>query len=95
MADEELVPVYDAPTEVDALLNRTLLQEAGIDVVERILESDWFEGVQQKALHSQLLVRAEDADRARELLTAFAEEAQSGELASEIPDDDTTAPPPA
>ncbi len=45
---------------------------------------DWFEGVRQDDLHSQLLVRAPDAERARELVVAFHEEAQRGEL---LPDD--------
>ena len=80
MDHDALVPVYDAETEVEAVLYRTMLEEAGIDVVERPYETVWLESVKQRALHSQLLVRAEDAERARALVAAFEEEAARGEL---------------
>ncbi|HEY3416405.1 MAG TPA: DUF2007 domain-containing protein [Armatimonadota bacterium] len=85
--DNELQVVFAASDEVEAVLFRSLLEEAGIDVVERPFESDWFEGVRQQGLHSQLLVREEDVPRARELVTAFAEEAAAGELSTESLDE--------
>jgi hypothetical protein len=95
MAEDRLVAVYDAYTEVEAVLYRSMLEEAGIDVVELPLEVEWFEGVRQRNLHSRLLVSAEDAERARELIVAFHEEAQTGELSTELPPEGAdTAPPP-
>jgi hypothetical protein len=87
MSEQTLVVVYDAEDEVAAQLFRTLLEEDGIAVVERPLESPIFEGVQQFGLHSQLMVREEDAARARRLIEAFEQEAESGELRTEIPED--------
>jgi len=81
MSESALVAVFNAPDEIQALLYRTVLEEAGIDVVERTYEITLFESVRQNALHSELLVRAEDADRARALLAAFYQEAATGELA--------------
>ena len=88
MRDEALAVVFDATDEVQALLYRTMLEEAGIDVLERPLETLMFESVRQRALHSQLLVRREDAARARGLIDAFREEAERGELTVD-PTDDT------
>jgi hypothetical protein len=56
---------------VEALLFRTMLEEAGIDVEERLMESTWLAGVSFFSLHSQLLVRAADAARAHALVAAF------------------------
>ena len=81
MSEDELVPVFNTLDGVEAVLFRSLLEEAGIDVEERPYETDWFEGVRQHGgLHSQLLVRATDAERARALIAAFREEAEQGEL---------------
>jgi len=91
MSNDALVVVFDAETEVDALLSRNLLEEAGIDVVERPLEAVEFEGVRQRALHSQLLVMPEDRVRAEELLASFAAEAESGELYAGLPAEDAGA----
>ena len=86
MDDRELVVVFDAESDVQALLYRTMLEEAGIDVVERQLEVPWFEGVRWRALHSQLLVRAEDAERASTLVREFTEAAEQGNLNVENPE---------
>jgi hypothetical protein len=80
MADDELVVVYSAVDEVDALLHRTMLEEAGIDVEERPLEVEWLESVRQRGLHSQLLVRQEDVARATELIKSYDEESERGDL---------------
>lgn len=90
MREDELVPVYNALSEVDALLNRTMLEEAGIDVVERQLEADWLEGVRQDGLHSQLLVAVANEAEARRLLDDFTREAESGELTAEGAPDEVT-----
>jgi hypothetical protein len=80
---DELEIIFEAKNEVQALLYRAMLQEAGIDVMERPMEPEVMEGVRWRDLHSQLLVRAEDEARALELIDAFASEAASGELATE------------
>lgn len=90
MEDEDLVPVYDADDEVEALLYRSMLEEAGISVIERPLEEPWLEGVMQRSLHSQLLVRDEDAERAFALVDAFRHEADDGVLSQEIPTEETS-----
>ena len=86
MERENLVAVFDAADEVGALLFRTVLEEAGIDVVERPYETLWLESVKQRALHSQLLVRRSDEARARQLIEAFRAEAERGELIVENPE---------
>lgn len=86
MSDDELVAVCNAETEVESFLYRSMLEEAGIDVIERPMEESWLEGVKQQALHSQLLVREKDAERAGTLVKAFRREAESGELSAEIPE---------
>jgi hypothetical protein len=83
MRADDLVPVYDAGDEIQALLYRTMLEEAGIDVFERPYEAEWLEGVQQRGLHSELQVRAEDAETARALVASFTQEAETGELEAE------------
>jgi len=85
MDEKRLVMVFEAGDEIEALLHKQLLEEAGIDVVEQPLEPEWLEGVQQRGLHSQLLVAEEDAAQAGELINAFTREADSGELQSETP----------
>jgi len=87
MRNENLVAVFDAIDEVQALLYRTMLEEAGIDVVERQLEAPWFETVKQQALHSQLQVRQQDEERAHRLIAAFHEEAERGELTVDNPEE--------
>ena len=84
MSDDELVIVYNAEDEIGALLYRTMLEEAGIDVIERPMEEPWLEGIMQQGLHSQLLVRERDAERAQSLVEAFTREADSGELSADI-----------
>ncbi|MHB0937331.1 MAG: putative signal transducing protein [Armatimonadota bacterium] len=87
MKDDNLVAVFNATDEVQALLYRSMLEEAGIDVVESLLEAQWLESVKLQGLHSQLLVRQADEARARELIAAFREEAERGELAVDNPED--------
>ncbi len=80
MTNVDMVVVFDATSEVQALLFRDMLTEAGIEVYEHLLEDDTFEGVMQNSLHSQLMVSPEDEARATELIVAFTEESASGEL---------------
>jgi len=80
MDANDLVVVFDAADEIQTILYRTLLEEAGFDVLERPMETDEFAGVKQRDLHSQLLVLREHAARARELIAAFTEEAEIGSL---------------
>ena len=87
MSEGKLVVVFSAANEVQALLYRSVLEEAGIDVMERQYETFILESVKQRALHSELLVREEDADKARELVDAFHQEAERGELAVDSPEE--------
>ncbi len=89
MESDALVVVFDAGTEVDALLFRSMLEEAGIDVVERPLEVEWLEGVRPRGLHSQLMVEEQFVDVARVLIDAFQQEADSGELTEGIPPEES------
>jgi hypothetical protein len=89
MTDDELVVVFNAEDEVQALLYRNLLEEAGIPVIERPLEAEWLEGVMHQDLHSQLLVREDDAEEAHRLVEAFRREAEEGILSAEIPENNT------
>lgn len=86
MDNDNLVSVFNATDEVQALLYRSMLEEAGIDVVENQLEAQWLESVKLQGLHSQLLVRPKDEARARELIEAFREEAERGELTVDNPE---------
>lgn len=94
MDDQEMVVVFDAEDEIQALLNRALLEEAGIPVFERMMETDVLEGIKQQGLHSKLLVRLEDVQKALPLIVAFREESESGELTEEMDDalDDDSRP---
>ena len=85
MRADDLVPVYSATDEVQALLYRTMLEEAGIDVIELPYEEAWLGSVKTDGLHSQLMVRAEDAEDARALVQAFTAEAAAGELNPQEP----------
>ena len=87
MDDQEMVVIFDAEDEIQALLNRTLLEEAGIPVFERLMEAETLEGVKQQGLHSKLLVRLEDVKKALPLIWAFHEESDSGELADDLDND--------
>jgi len=86
MSEEEFTVVFNATDELQALLYRSMLEEAGITVMERPLETDWLEGVKQSGLHSQLLVQEHDLELAAGLVTAFQHEADNGELAADIPE---------
>lgn len=86
MNENELVVVFNAGDEVEALLYRTLLEEAGINVLERPLETAWLETIKQDDLHSQLLVYPADVERARLLIEAFQQEAVQGTLAVDNPE---------
>ena len=87
MAEEQFVVVMDTEDEVQALLYRRMLEEAGIAVFEIPLETDLLEGVREQGLHSQLMVSAKDAPEAERLIASFEQEADSGELSATIPDE--------
>jgi len=90
MAEERLIDVFEAGDAVEAMLYRTMLEEAGITVIEQPMEIIGYGGIMPEQCYSRLLVSAEDEQRARELIEAFHEEAQSGELIDEFPDDENT-----
>ncbi|MHB9130106.1 MAG: putative signal transducing protein [Armatimonadota bacterium] len=77
---EDYIVVYNAMDEIQALLYRNLLEEAGIDVLERPMEIPWLEGLRLDDIHSQLLVHEEDVERASQLIEAFHQEAEEGTL---------------
>jgi hypothetical protein len=74
---DDAVVVYEAEDTMQALLYRTMLEEAGIDVRERPFdEQDWLGHATQQAPYSQLLVRDDDAARACRLVEAFRREGE-------------------
>lgn len=87
MEIDDLVPVFNATDESAALLYRTMLDEAGIDVIERPMEAEWLEGVMLRGLHSQLLVQEKDAEQAKMLVESFEQEAADGTLQRDLPKD--------
>ena len=72
MSESELVPIETFVNRIDAELARGALAAAGIDAT---VSNDDAGGVYAAAMRpgSRLLVRAEDADRAREVLSNAAE----------------------
>jgi len=91
--NEKLVKVFDSELESEAMVVKGLLESAGIDsdLTAAALVQDMFPGLGGMII----LVREEDADKARQLI------AESRRPASTVGDDDETAeieitdPPPS
>ena len=75
-----LVTVYETDNEVESTIYRSLLEEADIPVLERSLRDPmlWYTMTGMNLPNYQLLVRPEDADRARELIEAYGAEVEKG-----------------
>ena len=72
--DVELVPVYRAPQESTAEIVRALLESEGIQVVYRSLHAPAvYDGLFAVAdgFWADLMVREDQAERAKEILRAF------------------------
>ncbi|MHB0939836.1 MAG: putative signal transducing protein [Armatimonadota bacterium] len=80
MTDESFEVVYQASTELDANIGKSLLEEAGIQVVVLTVGEVWkrlYFGMMEKPF-AQLLVPAEDADRAKALLADYQRQVEAG-----------------
>lgn len=88
MTDDSFEVVYQASTELDANICKTILEDAGITVVILPVGEAWkqlYLGETASAF-GQLLVPAEDADRAKALLADYIQQVESG--AFELPDEE-------
>lgn len=94
MTSDKLVPVFSALNEIQAVLYRSMLEEAGIDVFEEMMEDDVFVGVKLRGMHSRLMVREEDAQRATDLVIAYSQEVDRGELIANDDAGESTADTP-
>jgi hypothetical protein len=85
--NEKLVKVFDSEQESEAMVVKGLLDSAGIDndLASASLLQDAFPGLGGMII----LVREEDAERARELIAESLRQPSSDDVADE-PDDDET-----
>ena len=85
--DEKLVKIFDSEEESEALVVKGLLDSAGIenDLASASLSQDAFPGLGGVII----LVREEDAEKARKLITESRE--SSSKQAGEVDDDETQA----
>ena len=87
--NENLVKVFDSEEESEALVVKGLLDSAGIDndLASASLLQDAFPGLGGMII----LVREEDAQKARDLIAEYQQQPESGdESADEVDDDETT-----
>jgi hypothetical protein len=84
--NEKLVKVFDSEEESEALVVKGLLDSAGIDndLASASLLQDAFPGMGGMII----LVREEDAERARQLIAESRQEVSGGE-SDEVDDDET------
>ena len=83
---DELVTIYTSDNEIEAQLYQALLEEAGIPAMLQTLPDVWGqrgEIVGQPRARFRLLVHAENAGQAGELVEAFRAQAEAGELEQE------------
>lgn len=88
MTDDSYVVVFEAQTELDAAICRSLLEEAGIPVVVRPAGEAWLRVSfgQNATPAAQLLVPAERSAEAQDLLAAYRKQVEEG--AFELKDDE-------
>lgn len=84
--NEKLVKVFDSEQEPEALVVKGLLESAGIDsdLTSARLVQDAFPGLGGMII----LVREEDAERARTLIAESVQVAAAGDSATGVVDDD-------
>lgn len=85
--NEKLVKVFDSEQESEALVVKGLLDSANIesDLASASLLQDAFPGMGGMII----LVREEDADKARRLIAESRQAAPASETAGEVDDDET------
>jgi Putative prokaryotic signal transducing protein len=91
--NEKLVKVFDSEQEPEAMVVKGLLDSAGIenDLASASLLQDAFPGMGGMII----LVREEDAEKARRLIAESRQAVVTGDLANEADDDDATEELPA
>lgn len=91
--NEKLVKVFDSEQEPEAMVVKGLLDSAGIenDLASASLLQDAFPGMGGMII----LVREEDAEKARRLIAESRQTADTGDSANEADDDDATEELPA
>ena len=85
--NEKLVKVFDSEEESEALVVKGLLDSAGIesDLASASLLQDAFPGLGGMII----LVRAEDAEKARRLIEEYRQQPAGDDDADEVDDDET------
>jgi len=80
-ANEPLVPVYDAPDEVRAIMVRTVLRESGIPSVVQSGRVPWYDDIPFSfdGYHSRLLVFESQAVEARRVIGEYLRDIETGE----------------
>jgi len=68
-----VIKIYEAPDEFTAITLREMLEEEGIPVLVESYQVPWFDGVMKmvKGFWGRLLVREEDEEAAREVVSDF------------------------
>ncbi|HEY3379202.1 MAG TPA: hypothetical protein VGL77_17110 [Armatimonadota bacterium] len=99
VADNDPILVFSSEDGIEAMLYRTMLQEAGLDVVTDLGATEPPElftmGARPVRPCTRLYVRAEDAERAQELLDTYRQEVESGALALDDEESMSGTPPAA
>lgn len=92
MDQHALVTVFETDSMVESTVYRSLLEEAGIPVLERSLRDPmlWYAMTGMNLPNYQLLVRPEDAERAAELIEAYGAEVEKGLVIEEGAEDTGT-----
>ncbi len=91
--NEKLVKVFDSEEESEAMVVKGLLDSANIesDLASASLLQDAFPGMGGMII----LVREEDAEKARGLIAEYRQQPGSDDAANEVDDDDATEELPA
>ncbi len=73
LADEDLVPVYEAYDQLSAVTAASLLESEGIESVTQSRQMPMYDGValMQNPVWGTVMVLARDADRARGIIEGF------------------------
>ena len=68
-----MIKVFEAPDELAAITLREMLEEEGIPVFVQSYQVPWYDGIMRvaKGFWGRLLVRDEDAERAKEIVEDF------------------------
>lgn len=81
MTEDAYISVFIASNELQAVMHRQLLEEAGMSVIEQRVDCGYPVGmVPVHGMYSRLLVREEDGPHAVQLIAAYADEVERGNL---------------